>query len=167
MERIAVGDHHTSYRLGAITITSLRDGYVDMPISRLRQPGNKMFGSDLPPQVHLVNGGLRLSVNAFAIDDGSTVTLIDTGAANAWHASMGFLPQALEEAAIGVDRIRSVAFSHTHLDHIHGLILPSGQDAFPRLSRLHVPKEELGLFRSEERLERFHNQAVPLEGDTI
>ena len=164
MERITSGDHHTSYRLGALTITSLRDGYVDMPIARLRQPGNKIFGSDLPPQIRLVDGGLRLSVNAFAIDDGVTVTLIDTGAANAWHPSMGFLPQALQEAAIAVDRIRTVAFSHTHLDHIQGLILPSGQDAFPRLSRLLVPKEELGLFRSEERLERFHKQAVPLEG---
>ena len=124
MERITSGDHHTSYKLGAVTITSLRDGYVDMPITRLRQPGNKIFGSDLPPQVRLVDGGLRLSVNAFAIDDGITVTLIDTGAANAWHPSMGFLPEALHEASIVGDRIRTVAFSHTHLDHIHGLILP-------------------------------------------
>ena len=50
MERITSGDYHTSYKLGALTITSLRDGYVDMPITRLRQPGNKIFDSDLPPQ---------------------------------------------------------------------------------------------------------------------
>ena len=109
MERITSGDHHTSYQLGAVTITSLRDGYVDMPISRLRQPGDKQFGSYLPPQIHLVDGGLRLSVNAFAIDDGISVTLIDTGAANAWHPSMGFLPQALQEAAIDIDRIETVS----------------------------------------------------------
>ena len=164
MERITSGDHHTSYKLGALIITSLRDGYVDMPITRLRQPGDKVFDSDLPPQVRLVDGRLRLSVNAFAIADGITVTLIDTGAANAWHPSMGFLSQALDEAIIAADRIRTVAFSHTHLDHIQGIILPNGQDAFPRLSRLFVPKEEIGMFRSEERLERFHNQAVALEG---
>jgi glyoxylase-like metal-dependent hydrolase (beta-lactamase superfamily II) len=164
MERITSGDHHTSYRLGALTITALRDGYVDMPITRLRRPGDKVFGADLPPQVHLVDGGLRLSVNAFAIDDGITVSLIDTGASNAWHPTMGLLPQALQEASIAANRITTVAFSHTHIDHIQGLILSNGQDAFPRLSRLLVPKEELGLFRSEARLERFHNQASPLEG---
>ena len=56
MERITSGDLHTSYKLGALTITSLRDGYVDMPITRLRQPGDKVFDSDLPPQVRLVDG---------------------------------------------------------------------------------------------------------------
>ncbi|MET0567594.1 MAG: MBL fold metallo-hydrolase, partial [Hyphomicrobiaceae bacterium] len=75
-------------------MTSLRDGYVDMPPTRLRQPGNNVFGDDLPKQVRLVDDNLRLSVNAFARDDGTDVTLIDTGASNAWHPSMGLLPQA-------------------------------------------------------------------------
>lgn len=161
MKRLTSSNHHTSYRFGNLTLTALRDGYVDMPFTRLRQPGDKPFGSDLPPQVHLVEGELRLSVNAFAVDDGAEVTLIDTGASNAWHPTMGFLPQALGEANIAVDRIRTVAFTHTHIDHINGLILPDGQDAFPQLSRLLVPVEELDLFRAEARLERFHHRAEP------
>ena len=139
-------------------MTSLRDGFVDMPPTRLRQPGDSVFGDDLPPQVRLVDGNLRLSVNAFALDDGTDVTLIDTGASNAWHPSMGLLPHALREANIAVDRVRTIAFTHTHLDHIHGLILPNGHDAFPQLSRLLVPKEELDMFRSEARLKRFHER---------
>jgi glyoxylase-like metal-dependent hydrolase (beta-lactamase superfamily II) len=149
--------------MGTLTMTSLRDGYVDMPPARLRQPGNRIFGDDLPQQVRLVDGNLRLSVNAFALDDGADVTLIDTGASNAWHSSMGFLPHALGEANIGVDRVRAIAFTHTHLDHIHGLILPNGDDAFPQLSRLLVPKEELDMFRAEARLQRFHERAEPFE----
>lgn len=163
MERIASGDLHTAYRLGAITLISLREGYVDMPVTRLRQPGDRQFGADLPEQLHLVEGGLRLSVNAFAIDDGEAVTLIDTGSSNAWHPSMGRLPQALDEADIAAGRIRTVALTHTHLDHIQGLVLPNGEDAFPRLSRLLVPQAELGLFRAEARLERFHRRAEPFE----
>lgn len=140
-------------------MTSLRDGYVDMPPTRLRQPGNKVFGDDLPQQVRLVDGNLRLSVNAFSLDDGADVVLIDTGASNAWHSSMGLLPHALQEANIAVDRIRTIAFTHTHIDHINGLILANGQDAFPQLSRLLVPKEELDMFRAEARLQRFHERA--------
>jgi glyoxylase-like metal-dependent hydrolase (beta-lactamase superfamily II) len=164
MQRVGSGDNHTSYKIGALIMTSLRDGYVDMPPTRLRRPGNRVFGDGLPQQVRLVDGNLRLSVNAFALDDGTDVTLIDTGASNAWHPTMGLLPQALREASIAVGRVRTVAFTHTHLDHIHGLILPNGGDAFPQLSRLLVPKEELDLFRAEARLQRFHERAEAFEG---
>ncbi|WP_217571670.1 MBL fold metallo-hydrolase [Mesorhizobium sp. GbtcB19] len=163
MERISAGPHHTTYKIGDISVTSLRDGYVDMPIRRLRQPGDRIFDRDLPTQLQLVDGALRLSVNAFAIDDGHEITLIDTGSSNAWHPTMGFLPQALSEARIAVDRIRTVAFTHTHLDHIHGLILADGRDGFPQLSRLLVPRAELDMFRSVARLSRFHDQAEPLD----
>jgi glyoxylase-like metal-dependent hydrolase (beta-lactamase superfamily II) len=163
MQRCSSGAHHTSYRIGTITLTSLRDGYVDMPPTRLRQPKNKVFGDDLPRQVRLVDGNLRLSVNAFALDDGTDVILIDTGASNAWHPSMGLLPHALREANIAVDRIRTIAFTHTHIDHINGLILPNGHDAFPELSRLLVPKEELDMFHAEARLQRFHERAEAFE----
>ncbi len=163
MERIAFGDHHVSYRFGALTFTSLRDGYVDMPVTRLRKPQNTIFETDLPPQTKLVDGKVRLSVNAFALDDGESVTLIDTGASNAWLPSMGALPQALSEAKIAPERIRTVAFTHTHIDHINGLILPNGRDAFLQLSRLLVPKAELSLFRAEARLERFHGSAESFE----
>lgn len=159
MQRQRSGGLFTNYQLGALVMTSLRDGYVDMPITRLRKPGNKRFGSDFPTQAQLVEGHLRLSVNAFAIDDGSDVVLIDTGASNAWHDTMGRLPSALQEAAIATDRIRTVVFTHTHIDHINGLILPDGSDAFPRLERLLVPAKELDMFRAEERLERFHARA--------
>lgn len=146
-----------------MTVTSLRDGYVDMPTRRLRQPGNTVFGDDLPSQVALADGALRLSVNAFAIDDGDEITLIDTGASNAWHPTMGHLPEALREAKIAVDRVRTIAFTHTHLDHIHGLILADGGDGFPQLSRLLVPRAELDMFRAEARLERFHSRAQPFD----
>jgi hypothetical protein len=38
-----------------------------MPPSRLRQSRDRPFGSDLPAQVELVEGKLRLSVNAFLV----------------------------------------------------------------------------------------------------
>ncbi len=163
MERISAGSYHAAYKIGDMKVTSLRDGYVDMPVRRLRQPGDKPFGDDLPAQVSLVDGALRLSVNAFAVDDGREITLIDTGSSNAWHPTMGFLPQALSEAEIAVDRIRTVAFTHTHLDHIHGLVLADGGDGFPQLSRLLVPRPELDMFRAEARLKRFHDRAEPFE----
>jgi glyoxylase-like metal-dependent hydrolase (beta-lactamase superfamily II) len=166
MERVSSGKLHTTYRLGGLTVTSLRDGYVDMPVTRLRQPGDKVF-DDPPPQVPLFDGQLRLSVNAFAIDDGADVMLIDAGASNAWHGTMGRLPEALAEAGIAVSRIRTVAFTHTHIDHINGLVLPDGQDGFPAMSRLLVPRRELDMFRGEARLARFHERAEPFDAGRL
>src|SRR5262249_16417090 len=125
MLRSSFGDHHTSYEIGVLTMTSLRDGYVDMPPIRLRQPRNKALGESLQHEVRLVGGNLRLSVNAFALENGADVTLIDTGASNAWHPTMGLLPLAMREANIDVQRIQTIAFTHTHIDHINGLILPN------------------------------------------
>jgi glyoxylase-like metal-dependent hydrolase (beta-lactamase superfamily II) len=163
LQRISSGERHAAYKLGDLTVTSLCDGYADMATSRLRQPGNKTFGDELPSQIRLVGGALRLSVNTFAIDDGADITLIDVGASNAWHPTTGFLPQALHEAKIDVDRIRTVAVTHTHLDHIHGLVLPDGEDGFPLMSRLLVPRLEILMFRAEARLQRFHDRAEPLD----
>lgn len=163
MERISAGDRHATYKIGDITVTSLRDGYADMAIGRLRQPGDIAFGNDSLSGVRLVDGALRLSVNIFAIDDGHDIMLIDTGASNTWHPTTGYLPEALSEARIAIDRIGTVAFTHTHIDHINGLVLADGRDGFPKLARLLVPRPELGMFREEARLERFHSRAEPFD----
>src|SRR5262245_16110384 len=146
MKRLDSGANYARFELGDLTVVALRDGYVDMPPSRLRQAGDRPFGTDLPEQVRLVDGNLRLSVNAFLILDGVQRILIDAGAANAWEPTMGSLLGALEEAGVARGDVTTVAFTHTHLDHINGIVAADGSDAFPNLARLFVPREEIPLF---------------------
>ena len=162
MRQIGSGTNFVRYAMGNLTLVALRDGYVDMPPSRLRQPGGGPFGKDLPPQVMLVEGRLRLSVNAFLVIEQGCHTLIDKGAADAWEPSMGRLLDALAEAAIAREAIETVAFTHTHVDHVSGLVAADGSDAFPRLARLLVPENELQLF-VKQRLARFHERGLPIE----
>jgi hypothetical protein len=56
VERVSDGSLHATYKVGDIKVTSLRDGYVDMPVRRLRQPGDKPFGDDLLSQAPLFDG---------------------------------------------------------------------------------------------------------------
>jgi glyoxylase-like metal-dependent hydrolase (beta-lactamase superfamily II) len=163
MKKLDCGNNYARYAIGEVGVVALRDGYVDMPASRLRQAGDRPFGADLPEQVTLVDGKLRLSVNAFLILDGDHRILIDAGAANAWEPTMGSLLQALEEAGFARDDITAVAFTHTHLDHIHGIVAADGSDAFPNLRRLLVPRAEIALFDDEPRLARFRTLRSPLE----
>lgn len=162
MKKLDSGIDYARYVVGVITVIALRDGYVDMPSSRLRQAGDRPFGTDLPAQVDLVGGMLRLSVNAFLIIDRGQHILIDTGAANSWEPTMGFLPRALAEAGIAREKITTVAVTHTHEDHVHGLVAADGTDAFPNLARLLIPQEEIPMFDSIDRLARFRHRRLPL-----
>lgn len=163
MKKLDSGNNYARYAIGELSVVALRDGYVDMPPSRLRQAGNRPFGADLPEQVQLVGGKLRLSVNAFLVIDGEHRILIDAGAANAWEPTMGSLLGALEEAGIARGDVTTVAFTHTHLDHINGIVAADGSDAFPNLDRLLVPRAEIPLFDDEPRLARFRALRSPLE----
>lgn len=162
MKRHDSGTNFVRYAIGALTVIALHDGYVDLPASRLRKRDNRPFETDLPSEVELVQGKLRLSVNAFLVIDGDQRVLIDTGAANSWDPTMGLLPHALAEAGVNQNEITTVALTHTHEDHGNGLVAADGSDAFPNLQRLLVPKEEIGLFDDNERLLRFRERRSPI-----
>jgi glyoxylase-like metal-dependent hydrolase (beta-lactamase superfamily II) len=161
MKRLESGTNFARFEMGELTVVALRDGYVDMPPSRLRQEGERPFGPDLPAQVELVNGKLRLSVNAYLVIGHGQHVLIDTGSADAWDPTMGLLPDALREAGVAPDSIGTVALTHTHIDHAQGLVAADGSDAFPKLERLLVPQEEIAMFDEIERLARFRRRRQP------
>ncbi|WP_342241634.1 MBL fold metallo-hydrolase [Inquilinus sp. OTU3971] len=161
LKRTASGTNFVRYEFDDLVVVALRDGHVDMPPSRLRQAGDRPFGSDMPAGVKLVDGHLRLSVNAFLVIDRDQYVLIDTGAANAWLPTMGSLLDALAEAGVARESIGTVALTHTHEDHVHGLVAADGSDAFPNLRRLLVPREEISRFDGYERLSRFRQARLP------
>lgn len=167
MKKLDTGINYTRYAVGELTVVALRDGHIDMAASRLRREGNRSFESELPLQVELIEGKLRLSVNAFLVIERDQLILIDTGAANSlepcYGPSMGLLLQALNEAGVAREKIETVAFTHTHEDHVNGLVTADGSDAFSNLQRLFVPKEEVSLFDNNERLSRFRARRTPIE----
>lgn len=160
MRKTASGANVARYELGDLTIVALRDGYLDMPPERLLQEDGRPFGPEPPKRVSLVDGRLRLSVNAFLIVGKGRHILIDTGAGNAWDPSMGLLLDALAEAGVAREDIGTVALTHTHADHVNGLVAPDGTDAFPSLERIFVPQEEISLFDGSGRLGRFRERCV-------
>jgi glyoxylase-like metal-dependent hydrolase (beta-lactamase superfamily II) len=162
MKRLASGANYVRYGLGKIAVIALRDGYIDMPTRRLRQTGNQPF-KDLPDQVELVGGKLRLSVNAFLIVDGDEHILIDTGASNSLGPTMGELLRALGDAGVKREKIGTIALTHTHEDHAHGLVAADGSDAFPNLQRLFVPRAEIPLFDKIGRVARFRELRAPID----
>jgi glyoxylase-like metal-dependent hydrolase (beta-lactamase superfamily II) len=154
--------------LGELTVTMLSDGETGMPVTHLRGPdGAALSPADLVG-ADVVDGKLRLPVRAFAVRGPEGCLLIDTGAADAWHPVLGRLGQAMVEAGIGANEVTVVALTHTHVDHLSGLVDSDGGAAFPNAERIFVATEELMAFRAEPRMIPVLPRLMPLEqGDGL
>lgn len=144
--------------LAELAVTMLLDGETTMGADCLRGPD----GFALAPG-DLVAGRLPLPVRAFLVRGPEGCLLIDTGAGNAWHKRLGRLPEALAEAGSGPQDVSVVALTHTHVDHLSGLVDADGALAFPKAERVLVASEELMAFRGEPRMAPVLPRLVPLE----
>ncbi len=149
--------------LGDLTVTMLSDGETVMPVDRLRGPDGAALSRDELAGADLIGGKLRLPVRAFLVRGAEGCLLIDTGAGTAWHASLGRLGEAMGEAGVGADEVTVVALTHTHVDHLSGLVDADGGLAFPNAERVFVATEELMAFRQEPRMIPVLPRLMPLE----
>lgn len=141
--------------LGDLVVTMLLDGETTMCAECLQ-------GAVLGPE-DLVGGRLPLPVRAFLVRGPAGCLLIDAGAGNAWHKGLGRLPEALAEAGSGPQEVDVVALTHTHIDHLSGLVDEDGGLAFPNADRVLVATEELMAFRAVPRMIPVLPRLVPLE----
>jgi glyoxylase-like metal-dependent hydrolase (beta-lactamase superfamily II) len=142
---------------GAWRVWSLSDGYLDMPADLLRDPHDK-------PVREAAQGGpqLRLSVNCFALaGPGVDGVLIDSGGGG-WALTVGRLEQTMAEAGIDPASITVLALTHTHQDHVHGLLTPDGRVLFPNLKVIVISEAAVESFRAEPHLAQFRPLLRPI-----
>lgn len=144
--------------LSDLTVTMLLDGETTMPVDCLRGPEGFAPGPG-----ELVDGRLPLPVRAFLVKGRDGCLLIDAGAGRAWHEGLGQLGAALAEVGLGPQEVTAVALTHTHVDHLSGLVDEDGGLAFPNAERVFVATEELMAFRAEPRMIPVLPRLVPLE----
>ncbi|MFJ8476981.1 MBL fold metallo-hydrolase [Kitasatospora sp. NPDC094011] len=163
MRLISHGRHHATFAFGDLRVVSLRDGYIDMPPTLLRDECGHPL-DELPSAVPLVGDNLRLSVNAFFVTDGTRSVLVDTGASDVWHEpTMGLIHDALDEAGIDRAQITDVAITHRHEDHVSGLIAPDGTEAFTGLERVWIGAGDASVFTG--RLAPLRDRVVPVSAE--
>jgi glyoxylase-like metal-dependent hydrolase (beta-lactamase superfamily II) len=66
-------------------------------------------------------------------------------------------------AGSSAGEVTAVALTHTHVDHIGGLVTPDREPAFPNARRVFVAAEELTAFRAEPRMIPVLPRLMPLE----
>jgi glyoxylase-like metal-dependent hydrolase (beta-lactamase superfamily II) len=115
--------------LGDIEVTALCDGTFSMD-------ADKLLTGITPPQLDaalarsFLKDPVETSVNAFLINTGSKLVLIDTGAGVLFGPTVGKLPASLEASGYRPEQVDEIYITHMHGDHVGGLI-KDGKRAFP------------------------------------
>jgi glyoxylase-like metal-dependent hydrolase (beta-lactamase superfamily II) len=111
------------YRLmvGAIEVTALSDGTVALPMTKLLTKVTPEAAQKALARSFLKDP-VETSVNAFLINTGTKLVLVDTGAAGLFGPTLGKLQASLKAAGYSADQVDEVYITHLHPDHVGGLM---------------------------------------------
>ncbi|MFZ2628987.1 MAG: MBL fold metallo-hydrolase [Rugosibacter sp.] len=117
--------------LGQFEVTALFDGVLDL---------DKQLLQNIPPAVLAEMLGrmfvgdpkMQTSVNAFLINTGAHLVLVDTGAAKLFGPSLGNMLQNLKAAGYQPEQVDMILITHLHGDHVGGITDAAGQPVFPK-----------------------------------
>ncbi len=115
--------------LGDFEITALSDGTVALPVNKLLTNTTAAKVDQALAKVAL-SSPLDTSVNAYLINTGDKLVLVDTGAATLFGPTLGKLAGALKAAGYQPEQIDEIYLTHMHPDHVGGL-MAGDKLAFP------------------------------------
>src|SRR5262249_498571 len=107
-------------KVGDFEVTALSDGTVDLPV-------DKLLANTTPDKVTkaltaaFLHSPVEGSVNAFLINTGSKLVLIDTGAGNLLAPTLGKLLANLKASGYKPEQVDEIYITHMHVDHMGGL----------------------------------------------
>jgi glyoxylase-like metal-dependent hydrolase (beta-lactamase superfamily II) len=124
--------------LGDIEITALSDGVFDLQTNELLTDTTPSTARLLTDSFH--EQAVPTSVNAYLVNTGSHLILVDSGAAKLFGPTLGGLLANLAASGYRPEQVDTVLITHMHPDHIGGL-MSDGRMVFPNATLLVEQKE--------------------------
>ena len=116
-------------RVGAVVVTALSDGTVQLPLQLLLTHTTPAATAKTLARAGL-GSPTETSVNAYLIQLGNRLVLVDTGYGETGGPTVGHLLASLRAAGFQPEQVTDVLLTHLHTDHFGGL-LTGGQRTFP------------------------------------
>lgn len=114
--------------LGDFEVTAISDGTVDLPFDKLLHQSADITKKALTRNYQSVP--TEASVNAFLVNTGGKLILVDTGAGGLFGPTLGKLLANIKASGYQPEQIDEIYLTHLHPDHIGGLATNS-QLEFP------------------------------------
>ncbi len=119
------------FLIGALQAVALKDGELNLPNTAEMSPWTDTAGvAGVLGAAGGANDSIHLSIQPLLIRDGDRLVLIDAGA-RGQMGTEGKLMASLRAAGVEPGQITDVLISHSHDDHVGGLVDASGALAFP------------------------------------
>jgi glyoxylase-like metal-dependent hydrolase (beta-lactamase superfamily II) len=110
--RLAVGDYE---------VTALFDGYNDLSPKLLQGMSQSQIRALLARR-SIETPGVQTAFNAFLVNTGKQLILVDTGAGQCIGATAGQLSANMQAAGYKPEQVDTILLTHLHLDHVCGLV---------------------------------------------
>jgi glyoxylase-like metal-dependent hydrolase (beta-lactamase superfamily II) len=139
------------YRLmvGTVEVTALSDGTVNLPVDQLLHAPKGRVAQDL--RMHYLSTPLETSVNAYLINTGTRLVLIDAGAGSLFGPTLGRLSAQVIAAGYKPEQVDDVLITHMHADHVGGLVA-DGKLVFPNAT-VHADKADQDFWLAKANLD--------------
>lgn len=115
--------------LGAFEVTALSDGTVALHVAKLLTNTTPQRVAQALSRSYLKDP-VETSVNAFLINTGSKLVLVDAGSGTLFGPTLGKLGANLRAAGYQPEQIDEIYITHMHADHVGGLTA-DGKALFP------------------------------------
>jgi glyoxylase-like metal-dependent hydrolase (beta-lactamase superfamily II) len=132
-------------QLGDFEVTALSDGVLHLPVDKLLQqpPENTLRAL----QHAYLGVPLETSVNAYLVNTGSKIVLVDTGTAGLFGPTAGRVLANLKASGYSPEQVDEIVITHMHGDHIGG----ASSAAFPNAT-LRIDKRDSDFWLAPEQV---------------
>lgn len=137
--------------LGDFEVTALSDGTVNLPVDKLLTNTTAAKVNKALAKSYLA-APLETSVNAYLINTGSKLVLVDTGAAKLFGPTLGNLMTNLKAAGYQPEQVDEIYITHLHPDHVGGL-MDGEKMAFPNAT-IRADKHDADFWLSQANLDK-------------
>lgn len=135
-------------QLGQFEITALFDGAIELDTQLLKNASATDLRR-LLSRMFVGNPKMQTAVNAYLINTGSHLVLVDTGAAKLFGPSLGYVLQNMKAAGYEPAQVDTVVITHLHGDHMGGLNDAGGQPLFTK-ARILVSQADSDFWLSQK-----------------
>ena len=146
-------------QLGQFEITALFDGALELD-TKLLKHATPTDLQRLLSRMFVGNPKMQTAVNAYLVNTGTHLVLVDAGAAKLFGPSLGYVLQNMKAAGYEPEQVDTVIITHLHGDHMGGLNSADGQPLFPKAKVL-VAKADNDFWLSQKVADSAPEQVQP------